>query len=121
MYAGNHQDGIEKSSANQTEEQEAEHAPADGRIEAAAVEESAGVRIALNMLQFYKSAISPLLQPSCRFQPTCSAYSMDAYKKFGVAKGTLLTAWRLARCNPWGRSGYDPVKWPPPGFDNFVK
>ena len=78
-------------------------------------------RIALNMLQFYKSAISPLLQPSCRFLPTCSAYSMDAYKKFGVAKGTLLTAWRLARCNPWGGSGYDPVKWPPPGFENFIK
>ena len=72
------------------------------------------------MLQFYKSAISPILQPSCRFQPTCSAYSMDAYKKFGVAKGTFLTAWRLARCNPWGGSGYDPVKWPPPGLENLI-
>ena len=73
------------------------------------------------MLRFYKDAISPLLQPACRFQPTCSAYAMDAYKKFGVGKGTALTAWRLMRCNPWGGSGYDPVKWPPPGLEWQLK
>lgn len=46
--------------------------------------------------------ISPLMPKSCRYVPTCSEYSMEAYKKYGVAKGTVLTAWRLCRCNPLG-------------------
>ncbi|CAA2979390.1 Hypothetical predicted protein [Olea europaea subsp. europaea] len=55
--------------------------------------------------------ISPLLPKSCRFVPTCSEYSMIAYKKYGVAKGTILTAWRLCCCNPLGGSGFDPPRW----------
>ncbi|BAF08396.1 UPF0161 protein At3g09310 isoform X3 [Oryza sativa Japonica Group] len=55
--------------------------------------------------------ISPLLPSSCRYVPTCSEYSMQAYKKYGVAKGTILTAWRLCRCNPLGGHGYDPPRW----------
>ncbi|XVF08108.1 hypothetical protein REPUB_Repub06bG0197500 [Reevesia pubescens] len=70
-----------------------------------------GVRAALSMLKFYKREISPVLQKSCRFVPTCSEYSMEAYKKYGVAKGTVLTAWRLCRCNPLGGSGFDPPRW----------
>ncbi|XP_073052576.1 uncharacterized protein [Primulina eburnea] len=66
-----------------------------------------------------KGEISPLLLNSCRYVPTCSEYSMIAYKKYGVAKGTLLTAWRLCRCNPLGGSGFDPPRWfdeaTPPG------
>ncbi|KAL3625541.1 hypothetical protein CASFOL_030995 [Castilleja foliolosa] len=54
---------------------------------------------ALLMLKFYKSEISPLLPKSCRYVPTCSGYSMNAYKKYGVAKGTISTAYRLCRCN----------------------
>uniref|UniRef100_A0A453HT53 Membrane protein insertion efficiency factor YidD n=2 Tax=Triticinae TaxID=1648030 RepID=A0A453HT53_AEGTS len=54
------------------------------------------------MLKFYKREISPLLPSSCRYVPTCSEYSMQAYKRYGVAKGTILTAWRLCRCNPLG-------------------
>lgn len=46
--------------------------------------------------------ISPLMPNSCRYVPTCSEYSMIAYKKYGVTKGTILTAWRLCRCNPLG-------------------
>ena len=42
---------------------------------------------------------------------------MDAFKRYGVAKGFTLTAWRLLRCTPWGNSGYDPVRWPPPGLE----
>lgn len=42
---------------------------------------------------------------------------MDAYKEYGVGKGTVLTAWRLLRCSPFGSSGYDPVRWPPPGLE----
>ncbi|XP_058099297.1 UPF0161 protein At3g09310 isoform X2 [Magnolia sinica] len=70
-----------------------------------------GVRAALSMLKFYKREISPLLPSSCRYVPTCSEYSMQAYKKYGVAKGTILTAWRLCRCNPLGGSGFDPPRW----------
>ncbi|XP_017220586.1 UPF0161 protein At3g09310 [Daucus carota subsp. sativus] len=72
---------------------------------------SLGVRTALSMLKFYKREISPLMPNSCRYLPTCSEYSMIAYKKYGVAKGTILTAWRLCRCNPLGGSGFDPPRW----------
>lgn len=74
-------------------------------------EASVGVKAALSMLRFYKREISPLLPNSCRYVPTCSEYSMIAYKKYGVAKGTILTAWRLCRCNPLGGSGFDPPRW----------
>ena len=74
-------------------------------------------RMALKLLVMYKTVISPLLPPSCRFQPTCSAYAMDAYTEYGVAKGTIMTAWRISRCTPWGGSGYDPAVWPPPGLE----
>jgi hypothetical protein len=42
---------------------------------------------------------------------------MDAFKRYGVTKGFVLTAWRLLRCTPWGGRGYDPVRWPPPGLE----
>ncbi|KAM3340170.1 protein isoform X1 [Capsicum galapagoense] len=70
-----------------------------------------GVKAALSMLKFYKREISPVLPKSCRYIPTCSEYSMIAYKKYGVVKGTVLTAWRLCRCNPLGGSGFDPPRW----------
>ncbi|KAH7290744.1 hypothetical protein KP509_30G061700 [Ceratopteris richardii] len=72
---------------------------------------SFGVNIALAMLKFYRMEISPFLPSSCRFIPTCSEYSMQAYKKYGIVKGTILTAWRLLRCNPLGPSGFDPPRW----------
>ncbi|XP_075509221.1 UPF0161 protein At3g09310-like isoform X1 [Primulina tabacum] len=72
---------------------------------------SVGVKAALSMLRFYKREISPLLPNRCRYVPTCSESSMIAYKKYGVAKGTLLTAWRLCRCNALGGSGFDPPRW----------
>ncbi|KAJ8570717.1 hypothetical protein K7X08_037689 [Anisodus acutangulus] len=70
-----------------------------------------GVKAALSMLKFYKREISPVMPKSCRYVPTCSEYSMIAYKKYGVVKGTVLTAWRLCRCNPLGGSGFDPPRW----------
>lgn len=90
------------------------HAEAGGEEEEA--EGGAGVQAALAALRLYKRAISPLLPASCRFVPTCSAYAAASYREFGVAKGTVLTAWRLARCNPFGGSGFDPPAWPPPGL-----
>ena len=62
---------------------------------------------------FYKKFISPLLPPACRFLPTCSQYGVQAIEKFGPTKGLVLTAWRLARCSPFGGRGYDPPIWPP--------
>ncbi|CAD6252578.1 unnamed protein product [Miscanthus lutarioriparius] len=70
-----------------------------------------GVNVALSMLKFYKREISPLLPSSCRYVPTCSEYSMQAYKRYGVVKGTILTAWRLCHCNTLGGYGYDPPRW----------
>ncbi|KVH95049.1 UPF0161 protein At3g09310 isoform X2 [Cynara cardunculus var. scolymus] len=73
--------------------------------------EDFGVKVALSMLRFYKREISPLMPNSCRYVPTCSEYSMTAYKKYGVIKGSILTTWRLCRCNPLGGSGFDPPRW----------
>ena len=47
---------------------------------------------------------------SCKYHPSCSQYALDAYKEFGLFKGTVLAAWRLLRCNPWSRGGFDPVR-----------
>ncbi|MFI3305022.1 MAG: membrane protein insertion efficiency factor YidD [Rikenellaceae bacterium] len=63
----------------------------------------------LALVYIYRRCISPLLPPSCRYTPTCSQYCVEALKKYGAIKGTWLTAKRLARCHPWGGSGYDPV------------
>ncbi|MCK9342398.1 MAG: membrane protein insertion efficiency factor YidD [Massilibacteroides sp.] len=58
---------------------------------------------------FYKSVISPLTPPSCRFTPTCSEYAVQVLKKYGPFKGLYLAIKRILRCHPWGGSGYDPV------------
>ena len=60
-------------------------------------------------VKFYQLCISPLTPPSCRFTPTCSQYAVEALRKHGPFKGGWLTLRRLARCHPWGGSGYDPV------------
>ncbi len=52
---------------------------------------------------------SAILPPSCRYTPSCSAYAIDALKRYGALKGSRLAARRLLRCHPWGGSGYDPV------------
>lgn len=53
--------------------------------------------------------MSPLLPPSCRFQPTCSQYSLEALQKYGLRKGGVLAFKRISKCHPWGGSGYDPI------------
>ncbi|MHC4936945.1 MAG: membrane protein insertion efficiency factor YidD [Planctomycetota bacterium] len=72
----------------------------------------ARVRPVLALIALYKRRISPLLPPLCRFQPTCSVYSAEAYRAHGLIRGTWLTLGRLLRCNPLCRGGHDPV--PPP-------
>lgn len=61
-------------------------------------------------IQFYQSAISPILPASCRYTPTCSQYAIEAIKKYGPFVGGFLAIKRILRCNPFGGSGYDPVK-----------
>lgn len=63
----------------------------------------------VGLIKFYQAAISPYLPPSCRYTPTCSAYGIEAIRKHGPIKGGWLTIKRIASCNPWGGSGYDPV------------
>lgn len=64
------------------------------------------------LVRFYQVNMSHLLPGKCRFHPTCSAYGMEALEKHGALKGTWLIIKRIARCNPWGGSGYDPVPEP---------
>ncbi len=65
--------------------------------------------ICLFVIKFYRKFISPLKRPCCRFYPTCSSYAYEAYSKYGFFKGTYLTVWRVLRCNPFCKGGYDPV------------
>lgn len=58
---------------------------------------------------FYKTVISPLFPPSCRYTPSCSQYAIDAINKYGPFKGFWLALKRILRCHPWGGQGYDPV------------
>jgi putative membrane protein insertion efficiency factor len=67
-------------------------------------------RLLLWLIRFYRSKISPMFPPRCRFTPTCSAYAMEAIGKYGAGKGTVLTVKRLLRCNPFYKGDYfDPV------------
>ncbi len=61
------------------------------------------------MLRFYKRWVSPSLAPSCRYVPTCSEYAMEAIERYGALRGGLMAGWRLLRCVPFVRGGYDPV------------
>jgi uncharacterized protein len=63
----------------------------------------------IQLVRFYRLAISPWLGGNCRYVPTCSSYAIEALQIHGVFKGSYLAAKRIARCNPWGGSGYDPV------------
>jgi putative membrane protein insertion efficiency factor len=61
------------------------------------------------LIKLYQVFISPLFPSSCRYTPTCSQYTKEALKKYGVLKGLWLGIKRISRCHPWGGSGYDPV------------
>ena len=61
------------------------------------------------LIRFYQRAISPLSRPCCKYYPTCSNYGLQAIERFGALKGGLLTLWRILRCNPFSKGGYDPV------------
>ncbi len=72
------------------------------------------------LIRFYQRFLSPLKRsPTCRFQPSCSAYAVEAFQKRGFFVGMLLTVWRILRCNPFCVGGYDPV--PEHGFPHREK
>jgi len=66
--------------------------------------------LVLNFLRLYRTFLSPFLPPSCRFTPTCSEYAQHAVEKYGALRGTWLGVKRIARCQPFSKGGYDPVK-----------
>jgi hypothetical protein len=63
----------------------------------------------MGLVRGYRLLLSPWLGSSCRFEPTCSAYSLQALDRYGAAAGSYLTVRRLARCHPWCQGGLDPV------------
>ena len=66
--------------------------------------------LCIALIKFYRKYLSGLKSvPTCRFTPTCSAYALEAYQKRGFIVGTILTVWRILRCNPFCAGGYDPV------------
>ena len=66
-------------------------------------------RVALVLIHFYQRWISPLLPPACRFYPTCSQYAYEAIARYGLIRGGGMATWRLLRCNPFCKGGFDPV------------
>ncbi|MFR2518171.1 membrane protein insertion efficiency factor YidD [Peptostreptococcus stomatis] len=64
----------------------------------------------IGLVRFYQVVISPLKGPTCRFYPTCSQYSIQAFKKYGFLKGLWLTLRRVSKCHPFHPGGYDPLK-----------
>lgn len=65
--------------------------------------------IATAPLRFYRRYLSPLKPPMCRFAPTCSQYAIEAVEAHGIVRGGALAIWRILRCQPFARAGYDPV------------
>jgi putative membrane protein insertion efficiency factor len=77
-------------------------------------------RLLMALVRGYRLLLSPWLGSACRFEPTCSAYSLQALEQHGAAVGSYLTVRRLARCHPWCGGGHDPVPQQKPGLFSFL-
>ena len=66
-------------------------------------------KILITMIRFYQKYLSPLKSTKCPYEPSCSNYGLEAIKKYGAFKGGILALWRIIRCNPFSKGGYDPV------------
>lgn len=75
------------------------------------------VKLSILLIKFYKILISPFLLKSCRYDPSCSSYALEAFNTFGFMIGLKLTLKRIIRCHPWGGHGYDPV----PSISDYIK
>lgn len=66
-------------------------------------------KIQIFLIRCYQKYLSPLKSTRCPYFPTCSQYGLEAVQKYGAVKGSILAAWRILRCNPFSKGGYDPV------------
>lgn len=66
-------------------------------------------KILITMIRFYQRYVSPLKSTKCPYDPSCSNYGLEAIQKYGAFKGGILALWRIIRCNPFSKGGYDPV------------
>ena len=66
-------------------------------------------KIFIKLIRLYRRYISPMKYTKCPYFPSCSSYGLEAVEKYGALKGSLLAMWRILRCNPFSRGGYDPV------------
>ncbi len=69
-------------------------------------------RLLIALIDLYRRFISPMLPAACRFHPSCSSYARDAVELHGVVRGSAMAVWRLMRCQPFSRGGFDPVPLP---------
>ena len=66
-------------------------------------------KVLINRIRFYQKYLSPMKSTKCPYTPSCSQYGLEAIQKYGAVKGGMLAVWRILRCNPFSRGGYDPV------------
>ncbi len=66
-------------------------------------------KVLIFLVRFYQQALSPYKKPCCKYVPTCSNYAIQAIERFGAVKGSFLAIYRILRCNPFSRGGFDPV------------
>ncbi|MFA5801081.1 MAG: membrane protein insertion efficiency factor YidD [Thermoleophilia bacterium] len=67
-------------------------------------------RIPILIIGLYQRLVSPLIPQRCKYYPSCSAYSIQAVKEWGIFRGSAMSVWRLLRCNPFSHGGHDPVR-----------
>lgn len=67
-------------------------------------------KLLIGLINFYRKFISPGRPSCCKYRPTCSQYALDAINKYGAFKGSIMVVYRILRCNPFSKGGYDPVK-----------
>ncbi|HOK08917.1 MAG TPA: membrane protein insertion efficiency factor YidD [Candidatus Hydrogenedens sp.] len=66
-------------------------------------------KVAILLIKAYQKGLSPLLGQHCRFYPSCSNYAIESFQRYGFIRGIILTIWRILRCQPFCKGGYDPV------------
>ncbi len=66
-------------------------------------------KLLITLIKWYRKYISPMKRTKCPYIPSCSEYGLEAIEKYGAIKGSLLAVWRILRCNPFSKGGYDPV------------
>jgi putative membrane protein insertion efficiency factor len=67
-------------------------------------------KLFIGLIQIYRRFLSPMLPPTCRYEPSCSLYTVQAIEKYGVLKGLFMGILRVLRCHPFARGGFDPVR-----------